>query len=59
MRLVLLCLFCALLTTAAPANDRALGASEQREQRKHEKFLQDHPSSAAAHARYAEFLVGT
>lgn len=56
MRLVLLSLFCALLTTAAPANNRALGAADQREQLRHEKFLQEHPRSAAAHASYAEFL---
>jgi tetratricopeptide (TPR) repeat protein len=56
MRSFLLCVFCALLTTAAPANDRALGESEQREQLRHEKFLQEHPSSAAAHASYADFL---
>ncbi|MEO5719308.1 MAG: tetratricopeptide repeat protein [Chthoniobacterales bacterium] len=56
MRLVLLCFFCALLTTAAPANDRSLAAGEQRQQLQHEKFLQEHASSAAGHASYAEFL---
>lgn len=56
MRLVLLLLLCALLTTAAPANDRQLAASEQREQLRHEKFLQEHPDSAAAHISYADFL---
>ncbi|MBA3650004.1 MAG: tetratricopeptide repeat protein [Chthoniobacterales bacterium] len=56
MRLVLLFLFCALLTTAAPANDRPIAASEQREQLRHEKFLQEHPNSAAAHISYADFL---
>ncbi len=56
MRLVLLCFLCAMLTTAAPAIDRALDASAHREQLRHEKFLQEHPGSAEAHARYAEFL---
>ncbi len=52
----LVCFLCALLTTAAPANDRALDASAQREQLRHERFLQEHPGSAVAHASYAEFL---
>jgi Flp pilus assembly protein TadD len=56
MRVVLLFLFCAVLITAAPANDRALGLGDQREQLLHEKFLQDHPGSATAHSSYAEFL---
>ena len=58
MRLVLLCLFCTVLISAAAASDRALGASDQREQIGHEKFLQEHPASAAAHSSYAEFLSG-
>jgi tetratricopeptide (TPR) repeat protein len=56
MRLVLLCLFGILLITAAPGKDRLLGVPDQREQLGHEKFLQDHPQSAAAHSSYAEFL---
>jgi Flp pilus assembly protein TadD len=56
MRSVLLCLFCTFLLTAAPASDRALGARDQREQIVHEKFLQEHPGSAAGHSSYAEFL---
>jgi tetratricopeptide (TPR) repeat protein len=57
MRSVLLCLFCTALITAAPASDRALGGRDQREQILHEKFLQENPGSAAAHASYAEFLA--
>ncbi len=45
-----------MLTTAAPANERALDPSDQREQLRHEKFLQEHPASAEAHASYADFL---
>ncbi|MBA2434696.1 MAG: hypothetical protein H0V54_06355 [Chthoniobacterales bacterium] len=56
MRLFLLCFLCALLALAARANDRDLSASDQRKQLQHEKFLQEHPGSAAAHASYAEFL---
>jgi tetratricopeptide (TPR) repeat protein len=56
VRPVLLCLFCILLITAAPAEDRLLGTPDQREQIGHEKFLQEHPGSAAAHSSYAEFL---
>lgn len=57
MRLVLLWLLCILLVTAAPAKDRLLGAADQQEQIGHEKFLQEHPGSAAAHLSYAEFLA--
>jgi tetratricopeptide (TPR) repeat protein len=56
MRSVLLCLFCTVLIMAAPVSERALGARDQGEQILHEKFLQEHPGSAAAHASYAEFL---
>lgn len=57
MRLVLLWLLSILLATAAPAKDRLLSAADQREQIGHEKFLQEHPGSAAAHLSYAEFLA--
>lgn len=56
MRSVLLCLFCTVLIMAAPVSERALGARDQGEQILHEKFLQEHPGSAAAHSSYAEFL---
>ncbi len=56
VRLVHLCCFCVLFITAAPAEDRLPGAGAQQEQIGHEKFLQEHPGSAAAHSSYAEFL---
>ena len=56
MRSVLVCLLCTILFTAVPATERALAARDQRDQIAHEKFLEDHPASAAAHSGYAEFL---
>ena len=57
MRLVFLGLFCATLIGAASADDRALGSPDRREQVQHEKFLQENPTSVAAHSSYAEFLA--
>ncbi len=56
MRLVLLLLFFLALGPAAPAGERLASAGAQREQARHEKYLQNHPDSAAAHLAYAEFL---
>lgn len=54
MQFILLCFSCSLLAAEALAS----GAPDQHEQIAHEKFLQEHSGSAAAHSRYAEFLSG-
>ena len=56
MRSVLLLTLLSALASAAPAENRFFGSSQQRAQMVHEKFLQEHPTSVAAHIAYAEFL---
>ena len=56
MRAVLLLMLLSALATAAPAENRLFGSRQQRAQMVHEKFLQEHPASVAAHLAYAEFL---
>ncbi|MEO8439444.1 MAG: hypothetical protein ABI540_04395 [Spartobacteria bacterium] len=57
MRLVFLLLLSLALGPATPGGARVAGKGPQREQTRHDKFLQDHPESASAHQAYAEYLA--